>query len=72
MDLKQLLIEIHFNNPGFLVTTKIDDWIYAEWDTVEDALINFLDVLKIVREKKDIFISCETTKKALFQLPISW
>ncbi len=72
---KDLVINISENDWGYLITTPIDDWIYAEWKTLEDALINFLDVLKIVRWLKwnNYFKESLTTKSfstISYKLPI--
>jgi len=75
--IKNIWINIVENEWHFLITTSIDDWIYAEWKTLEDALINFLDVFKIVKELKQNIIFKEENNfipninKNLFSLPIS-
>lgn len=71
MSLKKLWIKISNNENWYLVTTEIDDWIYAEWETIEEALINFLDVYRIVREAKWWFSSLKSTNELLFDLPVS-
>ena len=72
MNLKQLDIKISENDWAYLVTTSIDDWIYAEGDSIEDALINFLDVFKIVKDIKwQKSYNLEKTEDNLFSLPVS-
>jgi len=68
----QLWIQVHDNDWSYLITTTFDDGIYAEWDTIEDALINFLDVFKTVKKLKGIDnMSLSKTEDSLFQLPVT-
>ena len=72
MVLNQLWIVVKENEWSYLITTPFDSWIYAEWDTVEDALINFLDVYKTVKELKwEKTFVFDKTEESLFHLPVT-
>ncbi len=72
MVLNQLWIVVRENEWSYLITTPFDSGIYAEWETVEDALINFLDVYKTVKELKwNKWLAVNKTEESLFNLPVT-